>query len=452
VVCDLRDHGFFAAQLGSTATPAVQGSASRALALSDSQRRFNRWSNAPSEEGVAHITFALRLKGGSLNLQLLEAVFNSVIERHEALRSSVDPIACTQTVHAHAALRVACQDFSGLDDASRDTAVREWKTQQAQSGFDLSQPPLMRVSVARLGAEECILHLTVHHTVCDGLSLAQILQEVNDLYRGENASALPPSIGLAQMLQEDAAGASNPDEQAYWLRQIDSPATLLTLRESATQTESAGARAQFELSASVVEAVKATAKRFKCTPFMLLCAAYLKLLAGQTRHQDLLVGVPFLSTTPKRGEARVGCFVELMPLRAHIAQTDGLKQLAERVKDLMLHGYRHAAGIKKLPSLTLCATFNFEPCVLPESFGNLAVEFEETNPQQIEFDVMLNVTETRQSFVVNLDFRHRALSTEEAAQWLNQYVEIIETSCGQGAYSVLCDSSQRALTLSDKNQ
>lgn len=339
VAGDLRDHGFFAAQPGSTATPAVQDSASCALALSDSQRRFNRWSNAPGEEGVAHITFALRLKGGSLNLQLLETVFNFVIERHEALRSSVDPIACTQTVHAHAALRVACHDFSGLDDASRDTAVWEWKTQQAQSGFDLSQPPLMRVSVARLGAEECILHLTVHHTVCDGLSLAQILQEVNDLYRGENASALPPSIGLAQMLQEDAAGASNPDEQAYWLRQIDSPATLLTLRESATRTESSGARAQFELSASVVEAVKATAKRFKCTPFMLLCAAYLKLLAGQTRHQDLLVGVPFLSTTPKRGEARVGCFVELMPLRAHISQTDGLKQLAERVKDLMLHGY-----------------------------------------------------------------------------------------------------------------
>lgn len=451
VVCDLRDHGFFAAQPGSTAT-AAQASASRTLALSGSQRRFNRWSNAPGEEGVGQIAFALRLKGGSLNLQRLEAVFNTVIERHEALRSSVDPIACTQTVHTHAALRVACQDFSGLDDASRDAAVREWKTHQAHSGFDLSQPPLMRVSVARLGADESILHLTVHHTVCDGLSLAQILEEVHGLYRGESAGALPPSISLSEMLHEDAAVASNPDDQAYWMRHIESPPTLLTLCESATRSGSAGARAQVQLSASAVDAVKATAKRFKCTPFMLLCAAYLKLLASQTRNQDLLVGVPFLNTAPKRGEARVGCFVELMPLRVDIAPFDGLKQVAERVKELMLHGYRHALGLKRLPSVMFSATFNFEPRILPESFGNLAVEFEETHPQQIEFDVMLNVTETSQSFVVSLDFRHRALSTEEAAQWLNQYVEIIETGCGQGADSVLCDSPQRALTLSDKNQ
>jgi hypothetical protein len=372
---------------------------------------------------------------------LLEAAFNTVIERHEALRSSVDPVTCTQTVHARAALRVACQDFSALDDASRETAVREWKARQAQSGFDLSQPPLLHVSVARMGNEDHILHVTVHHTVCDGLSLAQILQEVSDLYRGRNASALPPSRGLAQMLRDDAAGPSNAHGQAYWRRQLDSPAAWLPRPAPApgiesgieSESESAGSRMQVELPAALTQAVKAAARSLHCTPFVLMCAAYLKLLAGQTRSRDLLVGIPFLRITPTPNEARVGCFVELMPLRAGVEPTDDFRQLAGRVKELMLLGYQHASAIRELPSAALCATFNFEPRVLPESFGHLAVAYEPARPRQIEFDLMLNVTQTWRSLIVKLDYRHRTLSTGQAAQWLEDYVDIIETGCAQAA-------------------
>lgn len=430
---ELRDNGFFPAPAGVPAAARPPAS-SEPLALSRSQRRFSDWATRSGDEGVSHIGFALRLQGPALDLPALEQAFNAVIRRHDALRASVDPVAGTQVVHPQATLTLRLADFSALEGGAQDTALSDWKVREVREAFDLALPPLMRVGVATLSASEHVLHLTVHHAVCDGLSLAQLLEEANHLYRGDLPGALPPPAALADLLRAGPAAAAA--DAAFWQRQVAAPPALLKPRDTQGLPDSAGTRARVELPASALAAVKQTARQYKCTPFMVLCAAYLKLLAGETQQSDLLIGVPFLGAMPKREEARVGCFVELLPIRLEVAAWDSVKSVAEQVKAQLLEGYRRADGAS-LPAWTPSATFNFEPRALPERFGALAVTFEASSPPQVEFDLMLNVTETSQSLVLDLDFRHRALRAGEAAQWLARLVEIIESSCRQDTVSAV---------------
>ena len=62
-------------------------------------------------------------------------------------------------------------DLSGLEAGEREQRARELIDAEAQTPFDLSTGPLLRVKLLRLGAEEHIVLLTMHHIVSDGWSM-----------------------------------------------------------------------------------------------------------------------------------------------------------------------------------------------------------------------------------------------------------------------------------------
>ncbi|HEX3111038.1 MAG TPA: condensation domain-containing protein, partial [Thermoanaerobaculia bacterium] len=141
--------------------------------LSFAQER--EWFRDRMFPGVAHnIAGALRLEG-RLSVDALQATFDAVIARHDALRSNIRDVhgSPVQTIRPAAPMPL------------RVIETAEWRalyTAEMVRGFDLENDVLLRATLVRLSEREHILLVTMHHIAADGWSIGVLMREIVELY------------------------------------------------------------------------------------------------------------------------------------------------------------------------------------------------------------------------------------------------------------------------------
>src|SRR2546423_15407982 len=118
-----------------------------------------------------HVPLILRLHG-QLNPAALQASWHLLEARHAGLRLRIEthegqavqgllPVGCSPLLHL---------DLSGLAPQERESELRRLARAEIHRPFDLVRGPLWRPRVLRLGAEGCVLLLTMHHILTYGRS------------------------------------------------------------------------------------------------------------------------------------------------------------------------------------------------------------------------------------------------------------------------------------------
>jgi hypothetical protein len=149
--------------------PLVPVSREAPLRLSFAQQRLWFLQQLDPASIAYNVPLALRLEGG-LNVRALERTLEEIIRRHESLRTTFP------TVDGHPVQRVTpvgplvlgivdLQDFS---KPTPETESRRLAAKEAVEPFDLATGPLFRTQLLRLGIEDHVLLVTLHHIVSDG--------------------------------------------------------------------------------------------------------------------------------------------------------------------------------------------------------------------------------------------------------------------------------------------
>ena len=73
-------------------------------------------------------------------------------------------------------------DLRALAGDEREAEARRLAGEEAQRPFDLARGPLLRATLLRLGGDEHVLLLTMHHIVSDGWSMGVFVRELAALY------------------------------------------------------------------------------------------------------------------------------------------------------------------------------------------------------------------------------------------------------------------------------
>src|SRR5207245_7967781 len=73
-------------------------------------------------------------------------------------------------------------DLSDLDEPAREAEAQRRAAEEGRRPFDLSRGPLIRASLLRLGAQEHVLLVTMHHIVSDDWSVGVFVRELSALY------------------------------------------------------------------------------------------------------------------------------------------------------------------------------------------------------------------------------------------------------------------------------
>jgi len=133
-----------------------------------------------------------------LRPEMFERAWQRVMDRHAALRSrfawmSLDhPV---QIVQRRAEINLERQDWNSLQDADPTALLDEFLLRDRARGFDLTQAPLMRLTLIRSRRNDWIVW-SFHHIILDGWSGAILMQEVFSSYRAL-CDGSEPDLGRA---------------------------------------------------------------------------------------------------------------------------------------------------------------------------------------------------------------------------------------------------------------
>ena len=289
---------------------------------------------------------AYRLSG-ALDAEALQRALTEVVARHEALRTTFPAPGGRPYQRVAPPAPVPIE----VDDVADEAEARRRAGADAARPFDLERGPLLRARLLRLGPEDHVLLVTVHHIVSDGWSAGVLLRELSALYgaffRGD-PSPLPPLpvqyADYALWQRRWLEGEALEDHLRHWQDHLAGAPVALDLPADHARPafpSYRGAMVRFQVPAGVAAGLRSRGRSQGATLQMTLLAAFKVLLARTAGAGDVVVGV----TAAGRGRAEledlVGLFVNTLALRTDLSDDPPFDNVLQRVRSTVLDAFEH---------------------------------------------------------------------------------------------------------------
>ncbi|HEU4962348.1 MAG TPA: amino acid adenylation domain-containing protein [Bacilli bacterium] len=322
------------------------------LPLSFAQKRLWFMDKLHGNSALYNMPSLLRLQG-DLNLNALEQSIGDLIARHESLRTVFrdergEPV---QVIRETLTPPLFVTDLTHRPEEQREAEARHRLRELSMQPFDLEQGPLFRVHVARIGAQEHLLLLVMHHIISDGWSMSVWVREMCAFYDRATGGAAVELADLSCQYADYAAWQQSAWEEGdleeqltYWERQLSGDLPVLNLptdHPRPAEFKYRGAYGEFRLSAALTQRLQEVSRSEGVSLFMTMLAAYSALLQRYSGQEEVIVGSPIAGRNRPEAEGLIGFFVNLLPLRIDLSGVETFCELLQRVRDLTLEAYAH---------------------------------------------------------------------------------------------------------------
>jgi amino acid adenylation domain-containing protein len=291
---------------------------------------------------------------GPLDAAALGRALDALVERHEALRSRITlrDGDLEQRMAPPGPVAVATVDLGALPAAARDAEVSRLTSAEVRRPFDVAAEAPFRATLARLGPDQHVLLLTVHHVVSDGWSMGILLRELEVLYgafrRGEASPLVTPPLSFASFAAWQRARltpeALAPD-LSFWRERLAGAPPLLGFATDRPRPAVAGHRGAAEpvvLPEAVAAALRARCREEGVTLFAGLLAGFAALLQRHGGGDELVIGTPVAGRGRTELEGVVGPFINTVALRLDLSSDPSLRALARRAHEVTAAALAHA--------------------------------------------------------------------------------------------------------------
>jgi amino acid adenylation domain-containing protein len=304
--------------------------------------------------GVAYNSpAALRLQG-RLAPDVLERALEALVARHEILRTTYRIVGDQpmQIVADEPAVELRRMDLSALPADERERELQRFLNDESQVAIDLVEGPVIRPTLIRLGPEEHVLMVMLHHIATDGYSRAIFLDDLTALYesirRGE-PSPLPPlpiqyadyAVWHRTWLEQGVLET----QLAYWKETLAGAPSRLDLptdfarppvRSYVGDHESVG------LDQETLDGLRASSRAAGGTLFVGLVSLFAALLQRYSGQDDIVIGTPFAGRTRKELEGMIGYFINPLALRVDLSGDPSFAELLRRTRETTVSAFAHA--------------------------------------------------------------------------------------------------------------
>ncbi|HYO15514.1 MAG TPA: amino acid adenylation domain-containing protein, partial [Thermoanaerobaculia bacterium] len=315
--------------------------------------------------------------------------------------------------------------------------------------FDLVRGPLVRLSLLRLGEDERVLLLAMHHIVSDGWSLGLFVRELTTLYTAFASGQPSPLPELAVQYPDYAVwqrqwlqGEELTAQLAHWRERLAGAEGVLDLpvdRPRPPAQSFRGGELPLTLSGDFVAALEALGRRGGATLFMTLLAGWKALLWRSTGEVDLRVGTPVANRTRLETEPLIGFFVNTLVLRTDLAGDPGFGELLGRVRlgTLDAYGHQHLPFerlVEELqPERDLSHTPLFQVLVALQNdpvpaldLPGLRVRRMEVGRATAKFDLSLMLERTARGIAGSLEYASDLFDASTAGRILSHFRVLLE--------------------------
>ena len=312
-----------------------------------------------SGDYITQIQFALL---GKLDEHAWMQAWQRVMVRHTILRTAFvwealeEPL---QIIYRWMTLPVAQLDWRSYASEEQQQRLKAYLQDDRAAGFTLSEAPLQRLTLVRLGEEcyECVW--THHHLLLDGWSLGTVLKEVFVGYKATTQgqvlqweSPRPYQDYIVWLKQQNGSRV-----EAFWRRTLEgfTHPTVLSMRKAANQ-EGAEHFGQTEIlqqwTAEETQMLQRFVRQRHLTLNTLALGAWALLLSRYSGQRDVLFGAVVAGRPPEIAgiQEMVGLFINTLPVRVQIRSEQSvlswLQELQEQQSELRQYEYTSLAQVQ----------------------------------------------------------------------------------------------------------
>ena len=452
------------------------------LPLSEAQMELwlaAQWGQDASRAFNQVVTLRLR---GLLRSAELRDTLQTLVHRHDALRTTFLPDGSGQKIAPTGKLEFLAVDLSGLNSLEQEMRLAEVTRAEDETAFDLTQGPLVRARLIKFSETDHVLLLTTHHLIMDGWSIGVIVRELSGLYSAKvrgTEETWEPAMQYREYLQWQNAPGNQADfaqAQAYWLKQFENPPTPVELPPDHSRPAGQSYRADcasLTLSPATHQSLKAAAAQQGVTVFTYLLASFNVWLYRLSGQEDLAVGVPVAgqiaagnSGTPG-ARALVGHCVNLLPVRSQCVGSQVFTEYLQVVKRLMLDASDHQnftfgnlvkqlnlpRDSSRMPLLSL--TFNVIRALNGLHLEALESEFSLASKGFNLFDLSVDVVDTETELRLECRFNTDLFESATMQRWLGHWQTLLEGMASQPECAIaalpILNATERQKLLLDWN-
>ncbi|HEX3091857.1 MAG TPA: condensation domain-containing protein, partial [Candidatus Angelobacter sp.] len=412
------------------------------------------WFLEKMEPGGAlyNIAGAVRLKG-DLHQQALKWGLKEIVRRHEVVRTSFVEVEAKpmQVVHNEVRLQFAEKDLRSIGNGTAlEERVQHELREEAQRGFVLSSPGLLRVRLLQLAEREHVLAVVMHHIIADGWSIGVFISELKALYEAYVASRPSPLpeleiqyVDYAAWQRDVLASGQMKEGLGYWKRQLSGAPPVLELPTDyprGSRPGHAGSTVTFGLGKELSVAVKGLAVSKRCTPYIVLLAGFQALLWRYTGQEYIVIGSPMAGRQQAESEKLIGLFTNLVALKTQFEEKDSFLDLLKRVKETAAEAqeYQQVPFEKVVEIVEQERALSHAPIVQvvfawqgglmggAVRLGDLTGKVQQIDTGTAKFDLTLTMEEDQEEIRGWIEYRSGLFAAETIHQLARHYVAFLE--------------------------
>ena len=419
-----------------------------------------------------HVPFILKLKG-RLDADALSHALNSVVQRHEVLRTIIlsDGGTGYQSIRDAEGWQLQLSDASGY---RHDEERLQQKIESlVKAPFDLSKDYMLRADLLQLHQHEHLLVVTMHHIASDGWSASVLVKELIEFYasyiedRPARVEALPLQYADYAIWQRNYLQGDVLEKKiAYWKEKLDgiTPTELPVdfVRPAVQSTR--GDVIRFTIDKDVSEQLQELSKRQGATLFMTLFTAVKVLLYRYTGQQDICIGTGSAGRQRKELEGLIGFFVNMLALRSEVKGDASFTELLQQVRAATMEAYEHqdlpfekvVSAVVEERDMSRSPLFQvlFEMQNTPEipelRLGELELKSEPFLQHISKFDITFFVKETSSGLSGSIEYCTDLYSEQTVVRMLEHYKRLLASiaenpSANISELQMLSNEEQRQL-------
>ncbi|MGJ4946786.1 amino acid adenylation domain-containing protein [Bradyrhizobium sp. HKCCYLS20291] len=334
-----------------------------------------------------NLPYAFRLRG-ALDVAALERSLVDIVRRHDSLRAGfgwehdgpralvLEPSAVTSLLDVeNLSMAAPAGDRRAQALVLKKAELRI--AQEAWRPFELARAPLLRARLLRLGPDDHVLLLIMHHLIVDGWSMGVLFEEIAMLYAGHASGrdeALPRLEGsffdFAAQQTKWCASETAAGQLAEWKNRLRGAPPVFTapgvgageLLSSRIDTET------FHLRGELIDRLSRLSRGEGATLFMALLAGFKAMLALRTGRRDVCVGTTMANRVERWTERIVGPVENTTIIRSQLDADLSFRDILRSIRQ----GVLEAHARQELPFETLVAELSragdLDPSVLVQVF------------------------------------------------------------------------------------
>jgi hypothetical protein len=267
--------------------------------------------------------------------------------------------------------------------------------QEAWMPFDIARSPLLRTRLLRLGVDDHVLLMTIHHIIADGWSIGVLFEEISKLYsafaNGRPDPLPKPALQFSDVARWQSQWCTTDEaarQLAYWKENLRGASSVFRTDGNVlgARLSSPSAHEAVQLPEDLIARLSNFSRGHGGTLFMTLLTGLKAVLLARTGRHDICVATAMANRFQPETDRVIGPFENTSIIRTRMDPDLSFLEALSRIRDAVLEAYAR----QELPFETLATRLAEEDGLDPASL--IQVFFVLQNPlrQQVKLpDIMV---------------------------------------------------------------